>query len=409
MGSISLSLRLASLVGKLALSLFMGKYFELAELGRYGLAFGAVMLATVLLGFRLDYIVSREISGMDRQHSRRTGTTVLALYLASFVLAAPFALWALVYLGDSGTDFTFLLLVYLICGVEAYANFIYTVTIALKRAALANALFFLRSGAWTIPVILISFFQPEFRTVQFVLALWLAGASLSVLLNLWFTRAELMAPLGLRSLQWTEMRSYIGATALIWIGSVGLALGSYVDRFVLASYLTLDDVGVATFYTSFTAAALALVQSATTSLTFPAMIDHHDAGRTDQFRKEVRRTGIAAGALSLAVLGSLALAMLFMGQALGKPELLAAYPAFLVLLLATWIRTHAETLYYGLFVERKHRAIWLGNLLFLAASLALNIALIPSLEIMGLAIAALAASLVIFAWRGWAFRTPTRS
>src|SRR5689334_13900159 len=122
-GSVSLLLRLMSLVGKLALSLFMGRYFELSELGLYGLAFGAVMLAVVLFGFRVDYILAREILGMAPEKQRRAGSEVALLYLGSFLLAAPFAIGALLHFG-SGSGAWLLVLIYLLCGIEAYANFL---------------------------------------------------------------------------------------------------------------------------------------------------------------------------------------------------------------------------------------------------------------------------------------------
>ncbi|QIK79455.1 hypothetical protein G7077_11615 [Sphingomonas piscis] len=402
-GSASLLLRLASLAGKLALSLYMGKFFPLSELGLYGLAFGAVMLAIVLLGFRVDYILAREILGMDEDRQRRAGMSVLALYLGSFVLAAPLAVLALTTSGEGGSV-RFLLLIYLLCGVEAYANFLYTITIALKRPALANALFFIRSGLWTAPAMVISYLDPNYRTVGFVLGCWLAGAGTSVVLNLWFMRRQLLGRIGLIAEGWLEMRAVIGGAFLVWIGSVAVTLGQYLDRFVLASYLTLEDVGVATFYTSFTSAALTLVQSATTTVTFPVLIEHFDAGDMDRFKRELRKTAVTAAALCFVILLGLAGAMLLMGGTLGKPELLAAFPAFVLLLIATFIRTHAETLYYGLFVERQHRAIWLGNLLFLAVSLLLNLLLVPMLGLNGLGIAAIVAALAIYLWRSLALR-----
>ena len=81
---------------------------------------------------------------------------------------------------------------------------------------------------------------------------------------------------------------------------------------------------------------------------------------------------------------------------------------FAVLAAATLVRSHAETLYYGLFVERQHRAIWLGNLLFLGCSLALNLVLIPYAGLMGLALAAVASAIFITAWRAAALRATTR-
>ena len=148
-----------SLVGKLALSLFMGRFYSLSELGLYGLAFGAVMLAVVAFGLRVDYVVAREILGMDADQRREVGSEVALLYLAGFLLAAPFALAALILLGD-GTNLSLVVLIYVLCGVEAYANYLYTLTIALKRPALANALFFLRSGLWTLPAMALSYIYP---------------------------------------------------------------------------------------------------------------------------------------------------------------------------------------------------------------------------------------------------------
>lgn len=376
----------------------MGKFFPLAELGLYGLAFGAVMLAIVIFGFRIDYIVAREILGMDRQKQREVGTTVGLIYVLSFVAAAPIALAAL-FLEGGGKGIQFLLLVYLLCGVEAYANFLYTVTIALKRPALANALFFIRSGLWTAPAIVVSYLRPDYRTVDFVIFCWLAGAGASVLLNLWVMRSNLLVLSGWRTLPWKMLALDIRKAALVWIGSIGITLGAYVDRFVLASFLSLDDVGVATFYTSFTAAALTLVQSATTSVTFPQMIQRYDEGDQAGYRDELRRTAKLALWLGLLILIGLAGAMFVLGQFMDKPELVAAYPTFLLLLFATFARTHGETLYYGLFVERKHRAIWLGNLMFLGASLSLNLALIPLFGLPGLGISAISSAVLITGWR----------
>ncbi|MEO7277125.1 MAG: lipopolysaccharide biosynthesis protein [Sphingomicrobium sp.] len=398
--AMSMGLRAASLAGKLALSLFMAKFFSLAELGRYGLAFGAVMLAVVAFGFRIDYVLSREVLGLDRRESQRIGTTVLWIFLISFAAAAPLALWALLSAGDTGSSAIYLVLVYVLCCVESYANFLYTTTIALKRATLANALFFMRSGLWTAPAILISYLVPSLRTVGFVLVCWLAGVSLSVILNQWFTRERLLGRFGWFGLAWSEAKAFIRRALLVWIGSVGLTLGAYVDRFVLATYMTLSDVGVATFYLSFATSVITLVQSATTSVTFPILIEHYDKGDHRRYGKELRKTTMIAAVLAAAILVPLAVAMPFIARAMDKPALVASYPAFVVLLAATWLRINAETLYYALFVHRQHREIWLGNLLFLFVAFGLNMALIPSFGLTGLAISALIAALGLLAWRG---------
>ncbi|HVF83927.1 MAG TPA: hypothetical protein VM913_07135 [Sphingomicrobium sp.] len=400
LGAVSLGLRLASLGGKLVLSLYMGKVFALSELGLYGLAFGAVMLAIVFLGFRIDYVVSREIAGFGPERQQKVGAAAAMLFLLCFVAAAPLAVTSLWFAGvEASAGFIALLL--LLCGVEAYANYLYTVTIALGRPALANALFFIRSGLWTVPAMAVSWFEPAYRTVEFVLICWLVGVSLSVFLNVIVLRGQIVGPWRRGGFDWEEIRHATSAGIMIWIGSVAVTLGGYADRYVLAGALSLDEVGVATFYASFTAAVLTLVQSATTNITLPAVIAHHDADRRAEFAAEMRRTERAAASVCLAVIILLAGVMWPVAGWLGKPELIAAFPFFLLLLAATFIRTQAETLYTGLFVIRAHRAIWTGNLLYLGVSLALNFLLIPPLGLTGLGLAAIGSALILAGWR-WA-------
>jgi O-antigen/teichoic acid export membrane protein len=403
LGAVSLGLRLASLAGKLALSLYMGKVFALAALGLYGLAFGAVMLAIVLLGFRIDYVVSREIANSSPERQQKVGAAAAILFLFCFLVAAPLVVIGLWLAGVKATV-GFIVLLLVLCGIEAYANYLYTVTIALGRPALANALFFIRSGLWTVPAMAVSWFEPAYRTVEFVLLCWLAGVSLSVILNIIVLRREIVGPWRRGGFDWAEIRHATSAGIMIWIGSVAVTLGAYADRYVLAGALTLNEVGVATFYASFTAAVLTLVQSASTNVTLPSLIAHHDAGRMGEFAAEMRRTERVAAMVCLAVVAVLAGVMWLCAGWLGKPELIAAFPFFLLLLVATFIRTQAETLYTGLFVVRAHRAIWIGNLLFLGVSLALNFLLIPLLGLTGLGVAAIGSALILARWRRTALR-----
>jgi len=214
-------------------------------------------------------------------------------------------------------------------------------------------------------------------------------------------RAHVLTRLSVADLPWAEIRIFIRRAWWMWIGAVALALGAYADRFTLASFLTLSDVGVATFYTSFTTAVVYLVQSGTTQVSYPLLIEHYEARRRVEFRREFVRTATSAALLGAAFLGGLGIGMPFLAEVIGKPELQAAYPAFVVLLVGTWVRINAETLYFALFVERRDKSIWVGNLLYLACSLVSNVLLIRSMGMMGLAIATVISAGFIAAWRGY--------
>src|SRR5208282_3671019 len=58
---ITMGLRFASLGTKLALTLFMGRYFSLSDIGLYGLVLGAVSMGGCVIGIESDFIVTREV------------------------------------------------------------------------------------------------------------------------------------------------------------------------------------------------------------------------------------------------------------------------------------------------------------------------------------------------------------
>src|SRR4051794_8135621 len=57
-------LRLPSLAGKFALSLYIIRYLSLDDLGLYGLVFSASMIAVVFYGGRIDHDLARRIVDM---------------------------------------------------------------------------------------------------------------------------------------------------------------------------------------------------------------------------------------------------------------------------------------------------------------------------------------------------------
>ena len=55
----NIMLRLISLTAKLVLTLYMGRFLSLSDMGTYGVVVGVVMVFAVVLGVRFDYITSR--------------------------------------------------------------------------------------------------------------------------------------------------------------------------------------------------------------------------------------------------------------------------------------------------------------------------------------------------------------
>jgi O-antigen/teichoic acid export membrane protein len=394
----NMGLRLSSLVGKFLLSLYLAKYLSLEDLGIYGIITGFQMIAVVFFGVRADHVFTRTVAVAGPEDARASLRDQSLFYAANYLLSVPLLAiaWALVPQPELRGV---LLFGWVICVAESYANLLFNNTNALGRSTAANALFFVRAGLWAFVAVACGLIWPELRTLEFVLGSWVTGSVLSIALNLVVLRARQWPSLGTRGFDRVAIGGAVRGSALIWIGAMGLVAGSYIDRFVLAANLSLSDVGVATFYTAFSTSVMTLVTSSTLVVASPRLIRFVSDRQWPEFRRDLRRVGRTVAFIGFALAAIVTVALPFVGQFLGKAELSGFSLTLALIMSATWIRMIAETAFYGLYAFHDDRPIWLGNLLFLVPSLALNLLLIPLLGLVGLGIAMVAASLFLLAWR----------
>src|SRR5262249_27566506 len=76
-----------------------------------------------------------------------------------------------------------------------------------------------------------------------------------------------------------------------------------------------------------------------------------------------------------------------------------------LLMAATLVRLMAETAFFGLYSRHKDREIWMGNGIFLFASLLLNLILVPLLGLTGLGLSSIVASVILLALRQGGLRS----
>lgn len=395
---INLGLRLASLAGKFLLSLYLAKFLSLADLGLYGLIVAIQMIAVVLFGFRADHVLARRLSTASPDQAGGLLRDQSLFFGANYLAVTPILLIPLLFdLSDAAISA--LLFGWVICVSESYANLLFVNTNALGRSAASNAIFFVRAGLWAFVAIAVGVIWPSMRHLDVVLGLWTAGSLLSIVLNLIILKAGRWPSFAQRPFDRDLIASAVKGSALIWVGALGLIGGSYIDRFILAAYLSLGDVGVATFYTSFSTSVLTLITSSTLAVASPKLIQSADGRDWPAFRSELRHAGRAAAILSLILCAGIVVVMPFIGRLLGKAELSGFSLALLLIMAATWIRTIAETAFAGLYALHDDRSIWLGNLLYLIPATLLNLALIPFFGLAGLGVSSLISSLLLLWWR----------
>jgi O-antigen/teichoic acid export membrane protein len=389
-------LRLASLAGKFALSLYIARFMSLDELGLYGLVFSVAMLAVPLFGGRIDYSFARMIVTKDEEKTFRFLRDQSAFLLLNYLLSVPFLIAGNRMFPGSTLLFS---LTAVICWLESYGNFLFVNTNFIGKSVLANVAFFVRSGLWSLLAIALGITLPGLRTLWFVLALWATGSALSILLNLTFLNFQRWPAVWSVPIDWRQIGSALRRSLPIWIASIGLVGGSQLDRFVLGAYLSLKAVGLATFYTSLANAVVTLAISGTLAVAAPRLISSAERQEGREYKHELRRAALSVTAVGAALSLAIALAIPFLAVAMHKPEIGEHMLAVWLLMGAVLIRLVAETAYYGLYARHKDRAVWTGNILFLSTSLLLNLILVPPLGFTGLGIASFTATVILLALR----------
>lgn len=389
-------LRVTSLGAKLILTLYMGRYLGLADLGVYGLVFAAVMFATVVLGMRLDYSVARELVGAKtidamcklRDHTIFLGCNYLLFAVAMFILALA-----------GVASFKLMLIIFLISVLENLASAYTTNLTSMGQPILSTFLFFVRAGLWCFVVVALGVMDTSMRTVHVVLSGWAIGEVISLILTFWAWRNLPWQKVNDIPVNWDWVKKLAKQCFPIWMGTLGAAAALSVDRFVVSYFMEMEQVGIITFYGSFATALLALVQSGFYSFSYPKLIKYHRQGDKKAFWHETWHVSWQVSLFVLVAAIAIGWLIPFSAPFFQKPELATESMTLWLMLLSVWIRSGADTLYYVLYARNQDRALWVGGLLFLVPALLGNMILVPWLGLIGVGYSAILASLFLFFWR----------
>ncbi len=397
------ALRLATFGGKLALTLYMGRYLGLADIGAYGLVFGAVMVFTILLGCRLDYVMSRELVRVPSNTAALKMRDQGVFYLINYLIAA-FCSVFLLATDTAAIGTRMLAYVVALTITNSCVDLTYSNLNAMERPLLANALFFIPGGAWCLVAIGLGIVDRDLRTVDTVLTAWFAGNVAYCLATCWALRAMPWREAFRQPINWSWIRRSVRKSFLFWIGMLCLSVGGYVDRFILAHFLGLDEVGIATFYLSLASAVLTLVQATVLAVAYPRLVASHRAGLTETFQRDVQQASRQVLLMATICGLGVALTVPLFGSLLGRPEFATYAPILWLIVAAIWIKANGELLYQILFARHQDRAIWLGNLLYLLPAVATTSLFVWLMGLYGVGVGAIVASLFIYLWRLWAVR-----
>lgn len=391
-------LRVLPMAAKLLLTLYMGRYFSLAEMGVYGLAFGAVTILLAVQGQGLGYLVAREIVGVPPDVALGKMRDQAVLLVGNYVVLG-LAAALLVSLGVLPIAPGIVGLIVVLTVLEGLATTMYSNANSLNQQLAANLFFAMRNAGAVFPPVILGLLSPQWRSADLALISWAIGSALSIAANLWFWRDMPWRDVLRAPIDWRWLLRGVATCLPIWFGSMGFVASLMIDRFVVEHFLTLDDVGVLTFYYSFVNALMNLMQSGVFSFSLPRLIAFHRDDDSDAFWGESNRATRQAALLAGGAALILAAAVPLLGVVVGRAALANNAPTLWLMLFGVWMRLIAEALNNILYARHQDRAVWQGNLLSLVPAIGVNALLVPLIGLPGVGVASCLAAIFLLVWR----------
>ena len=391
-------LRIFALSTKLLLTLFLGKYLGLDALGTYGLVAAVVGISIPLLGFRLDYVVMREIVDATSLEIARKMRDQLIWYCITYAIFAIGVL-AFAYDPTHGRDLRIVLFSIGLVIVESLGTITWSNMQSLRRPITANILYFIRSALWVYPVMIIGALYSNKWTLEILLYGWCIGGLVSVIFTFYMWRELPWRDAFMMSVDWDWLFRSFRQTGMIWMAGVALAGATYSNRFVVDAVLGRDFVGIISFYSSFVLAVGTLLESGNYAFARPLLISLSLKGEYSKMKNET----IRLAAIASISCGILCLAIGFMVPWLavksGRTEFYTHAPTLWMMLFSSWIGSTTYLFYMYLYAMRKDKIICLNEVLQLFMALLAASIFVHFFGLKGVGYAAILTSFVSGAWR----------
>lgn len=388
----NLAIRAVTLVLRFALVFYLAHFLGLDATGIYGLALGAVGIVPALIGWGLNYFVAREVVGLEPRSAVLILRDRLLVTLVSLSGATVVAVIVALLVGLPIDRFA--IMIAALVWLETLCSDVHVALIGMSRPVLANALMFLRTASWVLPVVLLGLLVPQTRTLETVFALWICGSLATAIVLLVLLRRLAIDPSTVRSVDYVWLRERLSRSWYIYISDLGLVGFVYIDRYVVGYVLGLTDTGIYTFYWSLTNALQTLIATAVVQVALPHLVTQFRRSIGDwraALRQEITRVFAMSGVLSVSMFAAGVAGIHFGYFAPHEHALLL----FGLLLAASVVRSCSDVLNVGLSTIGRDRFYAFINVLGIPISIAFTYAFVVPFGLIGAGIGAVTAGLCL--------------
>lgn len=246
------------MAAKLALTVFLAKYFTLSDVGKYGLLQGLIGTTPAVFGVGINYFMARHLVGAVDQkiffvlRDRLTLTFLFSLIGAGLLALVVNRLEQKISIGP----IFFLLIV-----SECIALDVFQALIGLGRSFAANVLLFIRTALWVLLFMIFGILFSSYRTFDALILWWSLGNVFSVFCACIYLMRYRQPEILKTNFDFGWMKVPFLNWGMIYLADIAIVWQLYIDRFILGAFHTVEDVGRYTLYFALAGSVSLLVSS----------------------------------------------------------------------------------------------------------------------------------------------------
>lgn len=355
---INLVLRGATLVSRFVLIFVLAKFLEPAEVGLYGLLTATISYVLMALGFDFYTYSTREIIVAERKRWASMLRDQFVFYGITYALLLP--LCGLIFWFDF-LPWQVALWFFPLLALEHIAQEFNRMLVAMSEPLWASVVLFVRTGAWAVAVVILLWFIPAQRTLDFVLTAWIIGVAIACAIGT--ARLRQLAPGSLTcSIDWSWIKRGLRVAFPFVLGTLSLRAFYTFDRYWVEALGGLEVLAAYALFIGIANAIMSFLDAAVFSFSYPAIVTAAGDGDQPRFKKQLQglliQTLIFTSVLSVAAL-SLAGPVV---DALHRPIYSHHFGLLYWTVLATALSAISMVPHYGLYARRQDRSIILSHL-----------------------------------------------
>jgi O-antigen/teichoic acid export membrane protein len=388
-----LLLRSLSMLSKFLIIVYIARYFATADLGIFGLFNSAVIMAMYLLGFEFYNFSTREILAVPADKVAVLIRNQFIAFGFTYLVILP-VLIPVLY--GHFLPLQYLFWFYFILITEHISIEFYRLFTVLSRPVFANFIFFIKTGSWSLALIVLWLCGIESaKNLHSIWLAWSGGSLLACLLSVLYMQHLKIHMFTLDPIDWSWLKQGFKISIPFLIVALSLRLIEQSGRFFLDIWTSKSLVGIYTFFWNIANMLNVIIFTGIIMILFPRLVESSKKGQRSEFTATMRQFNkmVLWSSLFLACLLLLFIKPLL--GFLGKSEFFPHLYTYYILILAFVILNISYLPHYILYVQDADKAIMGCTLSGAVINIAGNFILIPHFGMMGAAISILLSYLVI--------------